>query len=296
MHRVDILLSHLAKEATADKLLNSNSVSDSKESCHFETLAVQQRRHEPRLLQCINTPIVLSSTFTLDSTAHGAVLSTKNHSNSHSADKDGFIYSRWGNPTNQACAQVVSQLEGAKATFLFSSGMNAISSIFITLLRSGQHIVCQSLVYGGVREFLQHFAPKLGVEVTYVNGTHADDFKAAVRPNTAVLWSETPCNPSMRLCDLGALGQMVIDAGRRGQQLALVVDGTFATPYHQLSLAIPGVTVSVHSATKYLGGHSDILAGTVSSNNDDFIEHMGLSFKMLGGGLAAFDSFLLLQG
>jgi methionine-gamma-lyase len=232
----------------------------------------------------------------MDSTKHGARLSGKPHENAHRADEDGFLYTRWGNPTNQAVGKVISRIERAKATFVFASGMAAISATLLTQLGAGTHIVCQAVVYGGTLEFLSNYAAKYGIEVTYVPCTDLEGFRKAIRPNTALIYVETPANPNMRLTDLRVIGQIAMEARKAGSKLMVAVDSTFASPVIQQPLTIPGIDISIHSATKYLGGHSDLLAGVMSTNSDDFIHRMGLSYKMFGGGLPAFDSYLLLRG
>jgi methionine-gamma-lyase len=260
------------------------------------TQAVIADPHHPGLAQSLSVPIVLSSTFIMDSTKHGARLSSKSHANAQSADEDGFLYSRWGNPTNQAVGKVVSRLEHAKATFVYASGMSAISATLLTQLGAGTHLICQAVVYGGTLEFLSHYAPKYGIEVTYVPCTDLDGFRNAIRPNTRLIYVETPANPNMRLTDLSKIGEIALAARQQGSKLLVAVDGTFSSPVHQQPLTIAGIDISIHSATKYLGGHSDLLAGVVSTNNLDFITRMGLSYKMFGGGLPPFDSYLLLRG
>lgn len=250
----------------------------------------------PGLSQSVTVPIVLSSTFLMDSAKHGAALSGKSHTNTHRADADGYLYTRWGNPTNQAVGMVVSRLEKSKATFVFASGMAAISATFLTQLGMGQHLICQAVTYGGTNEFLSNYASKYGIEVTFVPGEDLDGFRKAIRPNTRMIYVETPANPNMRLVDLQAIGKIANEARSAGANLLVAVDGTFASPILQKPLTIPGIDISLHSGTKYLGGHSDLLAGVASTNNDDFIHRMGLSYKMFGGGLPAFDSYLLLRG
>jgi len=191
---------------------------------------------------------------------------------------------------------VIARLEKADATFVFASGMSAISATLLTQLGAGSHLVCQAVVYGGTLEFLSHYAAKYGIEVTYVPCTDLEGFRRAIRPSTRLIYVETPANPNMRLIDLRQIGQLAIEARSAGSNLLVAVDGTFASPVHQQPLTLPGIDISLHSATKYLGGHSDLLAGVVSTNNVNFISRMGMSYKMFGGGLPAFDCYLLLRG
>ena len=210
------------------------------------------------------------------------------------ADADGFFYSRWGSPTNQLASKIVTELEGAKAgTLTFASGMNAITSTLMSTLKAGEHVVAPKAVYGGTFEWLDIWGPRLGIEVSFVDGTRVDEYAAAIKDNTAVLYAETPANPTMRLTDLQALGQV---SAATGGQTKCIVDGTFATPYHVNPLAYDGVDAVIHAATKYMGGHSDLTAGTVSSNDAAFMQQLGKAAKLFGGPLPAFDSYLLARG
>ena len=206
---------------------------------------------------------------------------------------DSSLHVRWGSPTNQMVGKVVSALEGAAGTITFASGMNAITSTLMTTLESGGHIVAPNAVYGGTFEWLDIWAPRLGVAVTFVDGTDIDAYARAIQPNTTVLYAESPANPTMRLTDLKALG--AVSAATKGQTMC-IVDGTFATPYHINPLAYAGVDAVIHAATKYMGGHSDLTAGTVSSNDLGFLQQLGKAAKLFGGPLPAFDSYLLLRG
>mmetsp|Transcript_155203 Transcript_155203/g.376953 ORF Transcript_155203/g.376953 Transcript_155203/m.376953 type:complete len:293 (-) Transcript_155203:1132-2010(-) len=146
--------------------------------------------------------------------------------------------------------------------------------------------------YGGTHEFLDTFGPRLGLEVTYVDGCDIDAYEAAIRPNTAVLYAETSTNPTMRVTDMGALGQLSRKAGK-----LLMVDNTFLSPYHCTPLAdVEGVDVVLHSCTKYLGGHSDVTAGCVATTDSDFAHTLTRVQRLYGGVLPAMDSYLLLRG
>jgi methionine-gamma-lyase len=239
----------------------------------------------------IAPPIVLASTFTLDDAAHSSRLADKEER--AECDEDGFFYSRWGSPTNQMAGKIVSELEGAKGTLTFASGMNAITTTLMTVLRSGDHVVAPKAVYGGTFEWLAIWGPRLGIEVSFVDSTDIGQYEAALRPNTTLLYAETPANPTMRLTDLEALGAISLATGGRTR---CVVDGTFATPYHTTPLAYAGVDGVIHAATKYMGGHSDLTAGTFSSNDEALLRDVGKAAKLFGGPLPAFDSYLLVRG
>jgi cystathionine beta-lyase/cystathionine gamma-synthase len=223
-----------------------------------------------RRIKPVSLPLVLGSTFELEDAAHGARLHEKMEA--PYADEDGYVYGRWGSPTNEGAARQLAALEGIGPTdeggcMLFTSGMAAITASLQAVLKSGDHIVLPYTVYGGTHEFVKEFLQHWGIEYTFVDSNDASNYAKALRPNTRVVYTETPANPTCRLTDLEAVGAIVDShAAKSGQPRPWVMcDTTFATPFHQRCLEIPGVNVAIHSATKYIGGHSDILAGAVSS-------------------------------
>lgn len=173
--------------------------------------------------------------------------------------------------------------------------MSAITTSILSSVKPGDHLIFPRSVYGGTHEFLANFGKRYQFQVSFVDPTNIENFAEAVRPNTRLIWAETPCNPTMRLTDLESLGELNLDIQKK-QPCDLLVDSTFASPFHQLPLSFPGVTASLHSATKYLGGHSDVVAGTVSSRDADWIARFGANLKLLGCTLAPHDAFLLGRG
>lgn len=264
-------------------------------------------------------PVYFGSTFTLDDANHGARLHEKREA--PYTDQDGFVYSRWGAPTNEAAALQISALEGVDdpskgtigATLLFNSGMSAITSALMAVLKAGDHAIFPYTVYGGTHEFMTEFAVHWGIDITFVDASGPEgptNYKAAFRDNTRVVYTETPANPTMRLTDLEGVGRVVdehygaVDVDKVGSDASerknkrpwVMCDGTFATPYHQRVLDIPGIDVSLHSATKYLGGHSDILAGSVTSRSEPFLHACSKVQKLVTVPLNPMDSFLLARG
>eukprot|EP00980_Cylindrotheca_fusiformis_P007478 scaffold1549_cov105-Cylindrotheca_fusiformis.AAC.7 len=262
-------------------------------------------------------PVYFGSTYLLDDAAHGARLHEKREA--PYTDEDGFVYSRWGSPTNEAAALQIAALEGVDEPnekgqigrcLLFNSGMSAITSALQAVLRAGDHVVAPYTVYGGTYEFLTEFADHWGIEVTFVDGAGPDgpeNYKRAFQKNTKVVYAETPANPTMRLTDLEGVARVVDEFyGTADDQPGtsphdrtrpyVMVDGTFATPYHQRVLDIPGIDVSIHSATKYLGGHSDIIAGSVTSRSEPFLHGCSKVQKIITVPLNPMDSFLLARG
>ncbi|KAL3793046.1 hypothetical protein HJC23_003054 [Cyclotella cryptica] len=270
----------------------------------FATQCATLYHPSPKANRGLAPPIYFGSTFTLDDADHGARLHDKKEA--AFTDGDGFVYSRWGSPTNEACARQIAALEGVHengGTMLFGSGMSGITSALMSVLKAGDHAVFPYTVYGGTHEFLKEFAVHWGVEIDFIDGAGKqgpEAYRAAFRDNTKVVYCETPANPTCRITDLRGVGRVVDEYfGTRENNPNrpwVMVDGTFATPYHQRSLDIPGVDVSIHSCTKYLGGHSDILAGSVSSNSADFCHGLAKVQKLITAPLNPMDSYLLMRG
>lgn len=226
-------------------------------------------------------PIYNSSTYELENVKEGEELS-------NTASKDGYIYSRWGNPTVDAAAEVVSRLEGAKGSLLFSSGCAAISTCMITFANSGDHMVVCQPVYGGVNSIIDKILVKLGLEVTYIKGNSIDEYKKAIKPNTKILYGETPANPTMSILDLEAFGAL----GKAHPQLLTMVDATFASPYLLQPLKY-GVDLVIHSCTKYLGGHTDLVGGVVSYANKEHGKTLTDNQIYLGNNMSPWDAYIL---
>jgi cystathionine beta-lyase/cystathionine gamma-synthase len=199
----------------------------------------------------------------------------------------GYVYSRIDNPTTDAFALAVAALEGADGGQPFASGMAAISTTLLTLLSAGDHVVSQSAVYGGTYGLLRHLLPRWGIETSFVDS--AAEAAAAMRPTTRVVWAETLANPTMRVADLPTMAQIAHDGGAQ-----LVVDSTFATPVVCRPLEW-GADLVVHSATKYIGGHSDATGGVVVGR-PDLLAAIRLVRGELGAMLAPDEGFLLHRG
>jgi len=258
-------------------------------------------------------PVYFGSTFLLDDASHGARLHEKREA--PYTDEDGFVYSRWGSPTNEAAALQIAALEGITdiadgQCLLFNSGMSAITSALMAVLKAGDHAIFPYTVYGGTHEFMKEFATQWGITVTYVDAAGPEgpeNYKAAFQNNTKVVYTETPANPTCRLTDLEGVAKIVDEHYGASNDIPgsdpharkrpwTMCDGTFATPYHQRVLDVPGMDVSIHSATKYLGGHSDILAGSVTSRSEPFLHGCAKVQKLITVPLNPMDSFLLARG
>ena len=196
-------------------------------------------------------------------------------------------YPRYFNTPNlEAVAQKVAALEGAEAGLVFSSGMAAISTTMLSYLSQGDHVVLQNDLYGGSRNFVKTEFPKYGITYTFTEGLEVADFEKAIQTNTKGIYLETPSNPLLKLVDLKAVAQLAQSRG-----LWTMIDNTFASPVNQNPIAF-GIDVVMHSATKYLGGHSDISGGIVVGNRA-VIERVFDSAKNLGGNMSEFSAWLL---
>lgn len=205
------------------------------------------------------------------------------------ATSTDMFYTRYGNPTHTAAEKRIAELEGADAALLFSSGMNAITTSILALVKAGDHIVAQRDIYGGVTKFLSSWLPKLGIETTFVDTTDYDQHVRAIRPNTKLLYLESPTNPTLRVIDLRKTAQIARDHG-----LISAIDGTFGTPINQRP-AEYGIDLVLHSGTKYFGGHSDLICG-VAAGRKDLIDTIRGTRTTLGGVMDPHAAFMLLRG
>jgi cystathionine beta-lyase/cystathionine gamma-synthase len=201
---------------------------------------------------------------------------------------DSF-YTRYGNPTHTVAENAIAQLEGTDAALLFSSGMAAITTSFLSLVKAGDHIVAQRDIYGGVIKFLSAWLPNLGIETTFVDTNDLEQFERAIRPNTKLLHVESPTNPNLRVVDL----EKIAAIGRK-HGLITTIDSTFATPIN-CRPAEWGIDLVLHSGTKYFGGHSDLICG-VATGRRDLIDQIHSTRTTLGCCMDPHAAFLLLRG
>jgi len=202
----------------------------------------------------------------------------------------GLEYSRTGNPTRSALERRLASLENAAHALAFSSGMAAETTLLLSLLKKGDHLVAGDDLYGGTRRLFESTMRRFGVTATYVDTRSTAAVSGAFRGNTRLIWLESPTNPLMRICDIGAISRL---AKRRGA--VTVVDNTFASPYLQNPLDL-GASVSVHSTTKYIGGHSDVVGGAVMTSDDSLFEPLRFNQNALGAVPSPFDCFMVLRG
>jgi cystathionine beta-lyase/cystathionine gamma-synthase len=201
----------------------------------------------------------------------------------------GYDYARTVNPTRQALERNVASLEGGRHGFAFGSGMGGIHTV-LTLLSSGDHVVCGENVYGGTHRLMDKILTRLGLTFSFVDTRSTEIVAKAITPKTKMLFCETPTNPMMRLCDLAAMGDLA-----RSHKLLFVVDNTFATPVFQRPIE-SGADIVLHSTTKYLNGHSDMVGGLVIVTRDDLAEQIQFIQKSVGAVPGPMDCWLALRG
>ncbi|SDF83293.1 cystathionine beta-lyase [Fontibacillus panacisegetis] len=200
-----------------------------------------------------------------------------------------FDYSRSGNPTRQALEDYIALLEGGARGFAFSSGMSAISTTFM-LFSAGDHLIVTEDVYGGTYRLLTSILTRMNIETTFVDMTKPEQVKAALKPNTKGVYIETPSNPTLKITDIEFIANWA-----RENNLLSILDNTFMTPYYQRPIEL-GVDIVLHSATKFLGGHSDVLAGLAVARNDSLGRQLKFLQNGLGTVLGAQESWLLMRG
>jgi cystathionine beta-lyase/cystathionine gamma-synthase len=201
----------------------------------------------------------------------------------------GFEYSRSGNPTRAALEACLASLEGGRFGFAYASGMAAISGV-MQLLSAGDHVVVADDLYGGSYRLFTQVMPRFGVKFSFVDATRLEEVDKECSPETRMLWIESPTNPLLRLVDIAACAEI---ARRRGTQL--VVDNTFATPFLQNPLAL-GATITLHSTTKYIGGHSDVIGGAVVVDDEELAKKLQFTRNATGGVPGPWDAWLTLRG
>jgi cystathionine gamma-lyase/homocysteine desulfhydrase len=201
----------------------------------------------------------------------------------------GFEYSRTGNPTRHALEELIKDIEVGTAGFAFGSGMAAITAV-IMLLNSGDHVILTDDVYGGTYRVMTKVLNRFGIDSTFVDTSNLENIKSEIRTNTKAIYIETPTNPLLKITDIAAVAKLA-----KEHDLLTVVDNTFSTPYWQNPLEL-GADIVLHSATKYLGGHSDVVAGLVVVNNDKLAGDLHFIQNSTGGVLGPQDSYLLIRG
>lgn len=247
----------------------------------FSTRAIHAGEGADPTTGAHNTPIYQTSTYAFHSLEQKAAVM--------SGEAEGYVYTRGGNPTTHAFEQKVAALEGAEAAVAGASGMAVIMAAMRAFVRSGDHIVASDDVYHWATTYLEEEAPLDRVDVTRVDIGDLEAVRAAIRPETKVIYTEFLSNPQIKVADIAALGEIARDAG-----VLLIVDNTFSSPYLFRPLE-HGAHLSLHSATKYLCGHGDALAGIISGSKE-LIDPIHRQIQVLGSPISPFNSWLLLRG
>lgn len=208
----------------------------------------------------------------------------------HNYEQEGYFYGRLGNPTHEALEQAMAELEHGEAALGFASGMAAIGAGVFSVVKAGDHIVAPEGIYANAQKFFNHLQENFGVAVTYVDATDAGNYAAAVRPETKLFHLETPSNPILKITDIAAVATIA-----RANNIRTLIDNTFATPYNQTPLDI-GVDMVAHSATKYLGGHSDLSAGVLVGSKELLDIARYKTVVMFGGNISPQTAWLVLRG
>src|SRR5580692_5635925 len=247
-------------------------------SQHPETKAVRGAADLEKKNGPLGTPIYQTSTFQVTDNEEQVRLTGSDH-----------YYTRYGNPTNTVAETTIAELEGVDAALTFASGMGAVTTTIMALLKSGDHVVAQREIYGGASKFLAQWLPKMGIETTFVDTTDYDQHARAIRPNTKLLYLESPTNPTLRVVDFKKLAAL---AGQH--KLLSMVDSTFGTPINQQPASY-GIDLVMHSGTKYLGGHSDLICGAVAGRHE-VMEQVWSTRTTLGNCMDPHASWMLLRG
>ena len=251
-----------------------------KHHLHTQCIHGPEKPNDPH--GALSAPLYQPSTFSVANAAQGAAR--------FAGEEQGFIYTRLGNPTTQELEQKVAQLENCEAAAATATGMGAVSASVLSFLQQGDHLVASSALYGCTFAFFAHMLPRFGIEVTFVDMTNEAELRGAVKANSKMIFAETPINPTMAVLDLS----LIADVAKQ-HQLISVIDNTFLTPLLQQPTSF-GIDIVVHSATKYLNGHGDVVAGLVCGTE----EHINLIkmtvLKDIGATISPHDAWLINRG
>jgi len=253
-----------------------------KESTHIETKTIHAGKVRDNQFGALSTPIYQTSTFIFDNVEQGSAR--------FMGEEAGFIYGRLGNPTVRELEQRMAALESTEDAAAFGSGMGAVSATLLANLKKGDHLVASGALYGCSFALINHKFADLGIEATFVDMTDEAAIRAAIRPNTKVIYFETPINPNMVVVDMAMVAQIAKD-----HQLISIVDNTFMSPVLQ-NPAEFGIDLIIHSATKYLNGHGDVIAG-ITCGSAEQIENIKLTtLKDMGAVMSPNDAWLIIRG
>ncbi|HMO79205.1 MAG TPA: PLP-dependent aspartate aminotransferase family protein [Pyrinomonadaceae bacterium] len=248
----------------------------------FFTLSVHAGEDREANFGALSVPIYPASVFAFTDAEEGIAI--------HNYERPGYFYGRLGNPTVSALEKAMAELEGADDAIGFASGMAAISAAILTAAKTGDHIVAPESMYSTTTNLLRHIAERFDIETTFVDATEAGAYAAAIRPETKLFWIETPSNPLVGITDIRRVTAVAKEHG-----VMTVADNTFATPFNQQPIEL-GCDAVIHSATKYLGGHSDLTAGVLAGKADFVDRARHGQAKLFGGNIAPQVAWLVLRG
>ncbi|HPF71442.1 MAG TPA: aminotransferase class I/II-fold pyridoxal phosphate-dependent enzyme [Candidatus Krumholzibacteria bacterium] len=253
----------------------------------FATICVHGRKHldkheTGRPIRAVSTPIFQSSTFAFENVEHGAAV--------FRGEDPSYVYTRLGNPTQTALETELAYLEQGEAALALASGMAAATTAILTCCQAGDHIVAGDTLYGGTHQLFTQTLPRMGITVTEVPADDPANFAAAITDRTKLVYLESPANPTLVLTDIAAVAKIAHERG-----CLVLVDNTFCTPYLQNPLLL-GADIVLHSATKYIGGHGDTVAGILVGKADWILQARMETLRDVGGCISPFNAWLLLRG
>lgn len=249
---------------------------------HIETAVIHHGYEALEHKGSLSVPIYQTSTFAFETAEQGE--------HRFAGQEDGYKYSRLGNPTVNALEEKVALLEGGETGLAFGSGMAAVSSVLVSLTKSGDHIVCSQGLYGCTFGLLRMMEEKYDIQHTFSWLSNEEELRSVIRPETTCIYIETPINPTMKIIDIAMVAEFAKERG-----IQVVVDNTFSTPYLQKPLEL-GCDVVLHSATKYIGGHGDVVAGIAVGSDEMLNKIRRTTHKDMGGIMSPFDAWLLIRG
>jgi methionine-gamma-lyase len=253
-----------------------------KDEKQFETRVIHEGYKSSQHFDSLAPPLYQTSTYTFANAKQGE--------NRFAGEEEGYIYSRLGNPTVGILEDRMASLEGGEAALAFGSGMAAVSAVLFSLTKSGDHILCSQGVYGCTFGLLELLNEKFAIGHDFSAMDTEEEIRSMIKENTTCIYVETPINPTMKLIDLQIVARVAREKG-----IPVVVDNTFCSPYLQRPLEL-GCDIVIHSATKYIGGHGDVIAGIVVGSQEKMSEIRMTTQKDIGGIISPFDAWLLLRG
>ena len=247
-----------------------------------ETIAARVGTEVDTAYNSLGVPIYMTNNFVFEDVAQGAARCR--------SPEHGDLYTRISNPTNNELGKAMAALEGGEVGLAFASGMAAISTLALTLLRAGDHVLCDDTTYSATAWLFRELLPKFGVEADFLDFTDLEKVRAAIKSNTRLMVYETPCNPTMKVVDIAAVSEIAKEAGA-----VTMADSTFATPFLTRPIEL-GADIVMHSTTKYICGHGDAMGGVLVGSRALMEPIHSDGLKNLGGAASPFNSFLMLRG